>query len=734
MTAYSQELKDNPVFHSLSYIPYYFMQPVRLAREYDLSNWRADVVAGLTVGVIVLPQGIAFSLIAELPPHMGLYAAIVGAIVGGLWGSSNQMVTGPANAISILVLSALLTTATPGSREFLIAAGLLAVMVGLMQLIIGLARLGVLVNFVSHSVIVGFTAGAGVLIMVKQLRSLFGLEFPGRSLAEIIYGVAVHLPETHWATAVLGLGTIVLIVLLQKIAPKIPAPLVGMVIASLIVFFMGLDQAGVDVIGQLPRELPPLASLPLFNLRFISELSAGALAVGAIGLVESAAIARSIAAQTGQRLDSNQEFVGQGLANIACGVFSGYPGAGSFSRSAVNFKAGARTPLSTVISGLFVLVAMFVLAPLAAYLPSAALAGVLIVTAYGLIDWSEMAHIWRGARGDAIIMLVTFLGTMFLHIEIAVLIGILFSFAFYIMKTSVPRVYPVLPDEAFKHFTAQQPSQTPCPQLAIIRISGDLYFGAVKHVEERILKYLANNPEQRFLLLRMEGVNQCDISGVYMLESLLRICEERDGDMFLTKVQGPVDGFMQATGFYERLGADHFLDEDQAISHIFYRVLDPAICIYECNVRAFWECQNLPKRTYPLDIPPYTAIPPDSVPSIPPRELWHRLLHDDSPPLVIDVREPREFERGHVPHAQLLPLAEVIANSLEIPPDTELVFVCHAGRRSLRAAHMLQKKGWDRVQVLQGGMLAWEAAGLLEGFDQMHYGNLSLTGDENQHE
>ncbi|MFQ5578608.1 MAG: SulP family inorganic anion transporter, partial [Anaerolineae bacterium] len=456
---------------------------------------------------------------------------------------------------------------------------------------------------------------------------------------------------------------------------------------------------------------------PLFDLELIGHLSTGALAVGVIGLVEAMSIARSIAGQTGQRLDSNQEFVGQGLANVACGFLSGYTGSGSFTRSAVNYKAGGQTPLASVFSGLFVLIVMTALAPLAAYVPRTALAGVLIFTAYGMVDRKEIMRIWRGTRGDTIIMVATLSATLLLPLQFAVLTGVLFSFARYIMKTSMPRVYAVRPDDNFKHFVQQQPHQSSCPQLGIIKISGDLYFGAVSNVEETIHQHLANHPNQRFLLLRMQGVNQCDFSGIHMLEAILRSCREQRGDLFLMKVQEPVHAFMKSTGFYDRLGAGHFLVEDYAIEHLFYKVLDPAICIYECNVRVFAECQNLPKRAYPADIPLYTTIPANSVASVSSEALWQK-LHSDTPPMVIDVREPREFKQGHIPQAQLVPLSKLLSNPLKFPNDRSVVFVCRSGRRSTRAAaYILQNNGCDYLQILQGGMLAWEAAGLLEAVE-----------------
>lgn len=694
----------------------FFLRPVQFVRSYDRRHLRPDVLAGSTVAVILLPQAIAYALIAELPPQMGLYTAILAAVVGALWGSSYHLHTGPTNAASLLVLSILLTVAEPGSPKFVAAAGLMAVMVGVFRLAMGLARLGILVNFVSDSVIVGFTAGAGVLISVNQVRHLLRLDFPSTpGLIDTLQSVFLNLLDTHWPTLLLGLGVVALIVVLTRLAPNLPGPLIGMAAASAVVGLLGLNQQGIIVIDQLPRGLPPLAKLPLLDVDLIGELSTGALAVSAIGLVEAMSIARSIASQTNQRLDSNQEFVGQGLANIACGFLSGYTCSGSFTRSAVNYKAGSQTPLASVFSGVFVLVAMLIFAPLAAYVPRTALAAVLIVTAYGMIDRREMVRIWRGTRGDTLIMVVTLLATLFLPLQFAVLTGILMSFTRYIVKTSLPQVYPVLPDEEFRHLTPNFKGDH-CPQLAILTIWGDLYFGAVNQVEEAIYRQLARNPEQRYLLLRMQSVNQCDISGIHMLESILRTCRDKGGDLFLMKVHEPVLRLMQSTRFYDKLGADHFLGEDDALSYLFYKILDPAVCIYECEVRAFKECQNLPKRAGPPDLPLFTAIPPDSVDTIAPLELWQALHAGDGahPPLVVDVREPREFKQNHIPQARLVPLPKVLTETQALPADRDLVFVCRSGRRSSRAAYVLQARGYRRIRILQGGMLAWEAAGLLE--------------------
>jgi SulP family sulfate permease len=708
------------VQQSIAPAVHYLQRPIQFFRTYDRANLRPDLIAGLTVAVILLPQSIAFTLVAELPPQMGLYAAIIGAVIGALWGSSDQMHTGPANAISLLIASSLTAVVAPGTPLYAIAAGMMAVMVGIFQLGMGLVRLGMLVNFVSHSVIVGFASGAGMLIALKQLQPLLGLESAGSGTIATLSNVMGEFANSHGPTAALGVGTMLLILILHRINPRLPIPLVVMILASLFVYLLRLDEQNVAVIGQLPATLPPLADLPLFNLELISKLSAGALAVGAIGLVETTAITRSVAAQTGQRLDSNQEFVGQGMANVLMGLFSGYAGAGSFSRTAVNYKAGARTPMASIFSGVFMLIAMFTLAPLAAYLPISALSGVLIITAYGMIDRAEISRIWRSHPGDAAIMVITLVGTLFLAIEFAVLMGIIFSLALFIWRTSTPRIQAVLPDEKFSHFV-YRPDKDPCPQLAIIEVYGDLYFGAVNYVEEFITNYAEAHPDQRYLLLRLDHVNTCDFSGIHMLESLVRSYREQGGDVFMVGTNKRVQQMMLSSQFEEFLGAVHILDEDEAIGKIFHQELDPAVCIYECPTRAFRECQNLPKRIDLADIPLTSEIEADHILTVDARQLW-QWLHpgpdgNGSRPYVVDVREPREYKQGHIAEAMLVPLPKILAAEVKLPADKQIVLVCRSGRRSRRAASALQHIGCMNVQILQGGMLAWSSEGLLEAVE-----------------
>ena len=692
------------------------LRPIEILRTYRSADLQSDLLAALTVAFVMLPQAIAYAMIAELPPQTGLFAAIVASIVGSLWGSSYHLHTGPTNTTSLLVLSSLISIAAPGSPEYIAAAGLMAVLVGVVRLLMGMAKLGILVNFVADSVIVGFTTGAGILIGANQLRHLLRLDVASSpSFYKTIMAVVSHIGSTDMLTLLLGVGTILFIVLIKKIKPKWPGPLLAMIVTTALVGIFGLDKQGVLVLGELPRTLPPLAPIPLNNWELINEMFAGVLAVSFIGLIEAMSIGQSIAGESGQRIDSNQEFVGQGLANIAAGFLSGYTCSGSFTRSVVNYEAGARTSLSAPLSGLMVLLVMLLFAPLAAYLPRTAVAAILLVTVAKMIKFDKIAEIWRTSAGDSIIMIATLLGTLLLPLEYAVLAGVLVSFIRYITKTSTPNVYSMLPDENFDHFT-RQPEQPVCPQLGVLSIHGSLYFGATTHVEDAIRANLEKHPEQNFLLLRMNRVNHCDVSGLHMLEAIVRLYRQQGGDLFMVGVRGAVWEKMELSGFDDFLGHDHFLPRDDAIEHIFYNILDPGICIYQCTVRAWKECQSLPKCSRNVQIPLGMTVPLEAIiPVMSPKDVWQKVkpsVNGKPKALVIDVRERPEFEGGHIPKVRLIEMPKLLNKTTTLPRDREIVLVCRSGRRSAQVAYALQEDNYKQVFNMEGGMIAWKAAGL----------------------
>ncbi len=691
----------------------FFLHPTTLVKNYDKTWLRPDIIAGLTVAVVMLPQAIAYALIADLPPQVGLYAAIVASIVGALWGSSSHLNTGPTNAASLLVLSTLVTMAVPGSPEYIMLAGLMAVMVGLIRLLMGLARLGVLVNFVSDSVVIGFTAGAGILISVSQLRHILRLDIPNSpSIYATLSNLGLSVQQTHWQSILLTVVTVFTILLVKRLRPKWPSALIGMVIAGILVVIFDLTSSGVVVLSELPRSLPPFTAVSLFDIKTINNMSTGILAIAAIGLIEAMSIARTIASQSGEYIDNNQEFVGQGLANIAAGFFSGYTCSGSFTRSAINYDNGAKSQISSVFAGLFVLLAMLLFAPFSVYIPRAALAGVLLVTAYSMVDQKEMKRVWHTSKGDGLIMIATILATVFLPLQFAVLTGVVVSFVRYVAKTSTPEVHSMVPDAKFDHF-AFQPDSPECPQLGVLTIEGSLYFGAAHHVEDQIRHNMETHPEQRFLLLRMHRVNHCDVSGIHMLETVLRLYRQNNGDVFMVGVRSDVWRKMKLSAFDKFLGMDHFLSQERALDYIFYKILDPAVCIYKCPVKIWRECQTLPKSPVEGYVPLGRLVPATAViPSITSQELWTQRNDGNKADRLIDVREPWEFAGGHIPGAELIPMPQILSKQIVLPTEETIILVCRTGRRTTQIVYALQQEGYHNLQNMVGGMVAWEKAGL----------------------
>jgi len=690
----------------------FFAQPVRIVRGYKREDLRPDLLAGLTVAIVMLPQAIAYALVAELPPQMGLYAAIIATVVGALWGSSHHLHTGPTNTTSLIVLSGLMAVAVPGTPEFIVAAGVMAIWVGVVRLGLGLARMGVLANFVSDAVVVGFTGGAGILIVLNQIKHIFRLDIGLHPLiSDTLIEVGQEIGLLHWQSLLIGLGTIVFLVLQRRFKPKWPGPLIAMVLGSVIVGVFSLDQQGVVVLGDIPRTLPPLSLESVFDFGLVRSMASGIFAVAIIGLVEATSISRAVAARSGQYLQSNQEFVGQGLANIAAGMFSGYPCSGSLTRSVVNYEAGSRTQMGAVFSSFFVLLAMLLFAPWATFLPRAALSGLLVVTGSRMMNIAEMKRIRATSLGDTLTMGITFAATLLLPLETAVFTGVLVSFARYIYTTSSPKVESMVPDKEFEHFE-YQPDKPECPQLGALTIEGSLYFGATQHVEDQIRANIEQHPDQQYLLLRLHRVNICDISGLHMLETVVRLYRQKGGDVFVVGVREAVWNKMELSGFTKMLGYRNYFAQERAIPAIF-DVLNPTICIYKCPHRVWKECQRLPKNETDVDVSTcdvgiLTAV----IEHVQPEELWADIMDGAPTPAIIDIREMGEFMRAHVPRASLIPMPRILNGDVLLPKDEPIVLVCRTGRRTTQTICTLQEQGYDNIKNLDGGMVAWEKAGL----------------------
>lgn len=691
----------------------FFLRPLDILRGYRSGDLRPDLLAGLTVAIVTIPQSVAYAAIAGLPPSYGLYSAAVASIVGSLWGSSRFLSTGPTNAASILVLSILAPLVPVRTPEFLVAASLMAVLVGLLRVALGVARLGFLVNFASRAVLLGFTAGAAVLIGAGQLPTLLHLHAPPSArLLDTIATVAARAREAHPVSVGVGLGTLLLCLAFGRISRRLPAALLALVAAAAVVVTWGADALGISVVGEVPRALPALTRVSLGWLvrqDLLGPLLTGAMAVAALGLVEAISISRSIARQSGERLDVDQEFVGQGLANVAAGMLSGYPCSGSFTRSAVTFQAGARTQLAGVFCGAFVLGGVLAFGPFAAYLPRASIAGLLLLVAWKMIDREGIRRVMRTSRSETMIMAATFAATLAFPLEFAVLSGVILSLGYYIYQSSLPTVTPVFPDEQFRHFV-ERPGAPQCPQLAVVNIRGTLFFGATANVEDALLRNFFDNPGQLLLLLRMHGVSQCDLSGIEALEAVVKLYRGAGGDVFMVQVRPPVRELMRQAGFDTLLGEDHFLAQEEAVDHLFEHVVDPAVCIYECEQRVFAECQALEKHSYGAGLPAFAARPDRLVRHLAVAEL-EALVAGDESVLLVDVRERAEYERGHIAASLLLPLHVLVAEAPSLPRDRKLVLLCRSGRRSTRGMHMLLDLGFTEVFNLKGGILSWRAAG-----------------------
>jgi SulP family sulfate permease len=694
----------------------YLTRPVELFRSYRLADLSPDLIAGATVAAVAIPQAIAYASIAELPAQYGLYAAVVAAVVGSLWGSSRHLATGPVNAVSLLVLPVLLAVAEPGSPLFLIAASFVALMVGALDIGLAMLRFGAVVTLASRSVLLGFTAGAAIHIGVGQLKHLLRLEVTATpELYRTVLAITAQLEATHLLSLGLGLATLIALILLSRLGPRVPAALIAVTAAAAAVAVLGLEDQGVRVVGAIPRSLPPftfgsVTQLPDFHT--IRALSVGALAVAALGLVEAVASAQTLAKRSGDRIDANQEFFGQGLANIASGLFSGYPCSGSFTRSSLSFQIGARTRMAGVLTGAIILIGMLALAPYAHFIPRSAIAAVLLVVAWSMIDREGTRRALMTSRTEAAVMGITFVATLTLPLDFAVLAGILFALAFFVIRSSLPRVYPVVPDSTYRHLV-HDPDKPDCPQLGIMNIRGPLFFGAVYHVEEELRHNLESHPGQSLLMLRMHGVDSCDLSGIEMLESTVKTYRDLGGDVVLVRLRQPVEEVMDHTGFLEEtLGLDHVLPQEGAIEYLFDQVLDPVVCSYECERRVFAECHGIEKHQYAIQIPSVVRRGLVFERHLDAARFQELATRDDA--LIVDVREPEEYQRGHLPGARLLPLRRLLEEVSDLPHDRTLLLACRSGRRTARAMHVLLEMEFENIWGLRGGILAWRAEGLPE--------------------
>ncbi len=588
----------------LSFCHFFPENPMKLSKLFPFLAWfrlvskdsiKADLFAGLTGAVIVLPQGVAFATIAGLPPEYGLYTAMVTPIVAALFGSSFHLVSGPTTAISIVVFTAVSHHAQPGTPEFISMALTLTFLAGVYQLAFGLARMGSLVNFVSHTVVIGFTAGAAILIATSQMKHILGVYIPkGESFLHTWVDIYQEVGDINLYLVAIAVATLVSALVIKKVLPKAPNLLIGMVVGSLVALLLkDAGGTGIPLVGEIPAHLPPL-SHPTFTFATIKLLAPEAFAVALLGLIEAVSISRAVATKSNQRINSSQEFVGQGLSNVVGSFFSSYAGSGSFTRSGINYSAGARTPMSAIFAAMFLMLIVLMIAPLTAYLPVAAMGGVILLVTYKLIDFHHIRNTFKFSRSETAILLTTFFATLFLELEFAIYLGVLLSILFFLAKTSTPNI-PTMsldtdPETGKRKFiNIQKKPLKQCPQLKIIRIDMSIYFGSINHVQERIA-HICENERIYHILIIASGVSFIDLASAEALVAENNRLKQKGGGLYFVGLKASVYEFAAKTCFVKKVGGVHFFDTKTEAIRQIYKRLDKEVC-KTCQSLLFKECQ-----------------------------------------------------------------------------------------------------------------------------------------------
>lgn len=554
---------------------------------------KADLIAGFTGAVIVLPQGVAFATIAGLPPEFGLYTAMVTPIIAALFGSSRHLISGPTTAISIVVFAAISNHAEPGSAEFISLALTLTFLAGVYQLAFGLARLGSLVNFVSHTVVIGFTAGAAILIATSQMKNILGVHVTkGESFFHTWVELGQEIGNTNIYILIVAVTTLASALFIKRFYPKIPNLLIGLVVGSFVALGFSGSNANIQLVGEIPAHLPPL-TLPDFSFATIKMLAPEAFAVALLGLIEAVSISRAIATKSNQRIDANQEFIGQGLSNLTGSFFSSYAGSGSFTRSGVNYASGAKTPLSAIFAAFILMAIVLLIAPLTAYLPVAAMGGVILIVAYNLIDTHHIKEIFKYSKSETSILLTTFFATLFLELEFAIYLGVLLSLVIFLGRTSSPEVVTLAPDTddtngKKKLINISKKPLNQCPQLKIIRIDMSIYFGSINHIQNR-LHHLIEQEGIKHILIIGTGINFIDLSGAEALVTDSNRLKSQGGGLYFAELKASVYEYISKNCFVAKVGSDNFFDSKKDAIKTIYKKLNEEKCT-QCEVRVFSEC------------------------------------------------------------------------------------------------------------------------------------------------
>lgn len=554
--------------------------------QYDPRDLVGDATAGIIVAIMLIPQGMAYAMLAGLPPQAGLYASILPSILYACLGTSRTLSVGPAAMNSLLVATSLSLLATPGSSDYLVMALALACLIGLIEILMGLAKLGFIINFLSQAVILGFTNAAALVIGLSQVKHLLGVKIPpSQRFFEILDNLLRAVPETSGSTLAIGVVSTLALLFFSKILPErlkrwqIPTaviasisrsgPLLLVAASTLLVWLFGFhDGAGVAIVGDIPQGLPPI-SMPPLTLSLGQKLLPAALTMSLVGFFESIAVAKSLASQRRQSIDANQELIGLGAANLGAAFTGGYPVTGGFSRSVVNFTAGANTGLASMITAVVIALVVLFFTPLFYYLPQAALAAVILVAVANLINLKGFHRLWRINRADGATALITFITVLTLGIGTGIGVGFLISVVFYLWHTSHPHIAEVGRIRNTEHFrNIKRHSVQTCTGVLAIRVDESLYFANTKYLEDYLIQAVADHPTAKALVLICSAINHIDGSALETLEALVGDLRAAGVTVYLSEVKGPVMDRLEKAGFIETLGGQGrvFLSTHQAIT------------------------------------------------------------------------------------------------------------------------------------------------------------------------
>ena len=532
-----------------------------------------DLVAGLTVGIILIPQGMAYALIAGLPPVYGLYASLIPVFVYALLGTSRKLAVGPVAMDSLLIAAGLGTLAISGVDNYIAMALLLTFMVGAIQLIFGIFRMGFLVNFLSKPVLSGFTSGAVVIIMVGQLNHLLGVSIVNSNkFYEVLSATLIAIPHTHWITVLLGGLSVLVILVLKKWNGKIPGVLIVVILTIVITFLFQLDSKGVGIVGDIPIGLPNL-TFPEFSWTHSSNLFAMAITLALIGYMEAISIGKALEEKTKEEtIDANQELIALGSANIIGSFFQGFPITASMSRSAVNNESGAQTPIAAVISVLLVMLTLLFFTPLFYYLPNAVLAAIIMVSVFGLIDLKYPNYLWKHNKDEFFLLLVTFLMTLFLGIKEGILFGMLFSLLLMVYRTSKPHfaiLGKIKGSDYYRNIKRFEEDIEIREDLLVVRFDSQLYFGNINYFKKQMRQFInLKGPQLKGIILNAEAINYIDSTAIGMLSNLIREIHDKNIAFFIAGATGPARDIIFSSPIISELKKEYlFTGTKEAVAY-----------------------------------------------------------------------------------------------------------------------------------------------------------------------